>query len=362
MAALPLHSFHERRNASFAEVRGEEVVLSCSSPEQEYLHLHQTAAWLDLSFRGRVCLLGTDREKFLHGQVTNDVAGLKVGQGCYAAIVDGKARLQGDLFIYKLQDELLLDFEPGLTSRLAERLEKYIIAEDVQVVDVAPHFGLLSVQGPASEKVIKALGWFPELPANHLGWTRAEAGEVGEVYLMRNPRFGTAGFDLFVPIAGLEQAAKALDGATTQAGGGFAGWQAMEIARIEGGIPRFGADMDETNLAPEALQGNAISYAKGCYIGQEIIARIRTYGSVAKALRVLQLPAELHQLPPAGEKLWNSEGKEVGYITSATLAPGSGAKIALGYVRREANTPGTALHLGSATGGTVTVLDNAARK
>ena len=357
MSALPLHSFHEWRNEAFGEVNGQEIVRATTSPEQEYIHLSRAAGWLDLSYRGRLCLLGTDREKFLHGQVTNDVAGLPADGGCYATIVDGKARLQADLFIYKLSQEILLDFEPGLTEKLIQRLEKYIIAEDVQVVDVSPHYGLLSLQGPESEPILRQSGWFAHLPARNLSWVRAETTDWGEIYLARNARLATVGFDLFVPMDHLEQAALALDNATQTAGGGFAGWDAFEIARIEAGIPRFGADMDETNLAPEAVQANAISYAKGCYIGQEIIARIRTYGSVAKSLRVLQLPADLNRLPARGEKLVTAEGKEVGYITSATLSPRSGTGIALGYVRREANAPATILHLGSSEGGTVTVLE-----
>ena len=360
MRALPLHSFHERRKAVFTELNGEEAVRSGASPEQEYIWLTQQAAWLDLSFRGRICLLGTDREKFLHGQVTNDVLRLKVGEGCYAALVDGKARLQADVFIHKLAEEILLDFEPGLTERITQRLEKYIIAEDVQVVDVSPHYGLLSIQGPESEAVVRALKWFETLPGGGLNWVKAETAQAGEVYLIRNARLRSAGFDLFVPSGGLEAAATLLEQAAGAVGGGMAGWSAFENARIEAAVPRFGADMDESNLAPEALQGNAISYAKGCYIGQEIIARIRTYGSVAKALRILQLPAELNQLPPRGEKLFSVEGKEAGYITSSALSPKSGGKVALGYVRREVNSPGTQLKLGRADGGTVVVLGNPA--
>ena len=357
MGALPLHSFHERQKALFSELSGEEVVQSYGSLQQEYTCLTKRAALLDLSFRGRVCLLGSDREKFLHGQVTNDVAGLKVGEGCYAAIVDGKAKLQSDLFIYKLAEEILLDFEPGLTERIVQRLEKYIIAEDVQVVDVSPHYGLFSVQGPESEQVLRESSWFENFPGRELAWAKDEVPEVGEVYLMRNARLGTKGFDLFIPTGGLENAAGKLNEAAAKAGGGWAGWGAFDTARIEAGVPRFGVDMDESNLAPEALLTNAISYSKGCYIGQEIIARIRTYGSVAKSLRMLQLPAELHELPAPGVKLVTGDGKEAGYITSSSLSPKSGGKVALGYVRREMNAPGTLLRLGSPSGGALTVLD-----
>ena len=125
-------------------------------------------------------------------------------------------------------------------------------------------------------------------------------------------------------------------------GGRWCGWQALDTARVEAGIPRFGADMEESNLAPEALGARAISYSKGCYIGQEVIARIRTYGQVAKALRGLRFGEAAKELPVKGARIFSGE-KEVGYITSAAHSPRMGRVMALGYVRREANQAGTAL-------------------
>src|SRR4029434_9067794 len=105
-------------------------------------------------FRGRLCLLGADRVRLLNGQVTNDVASLKPGEGCYAALVTAKGRMQSDLNIYALPNELLLDFEPGLTAALQQRFEQYVVADDVQVVDVVPHYGLFRIQGPRAVEVV----------------------------------------------------------------------------------------------------------------------------------------------------------------------------------------------------------------
>jgi folate-binding protein YgfZ len=132
-------------------------------------------------------------------------------------------------------------------------------------------------------------------------------------------------------------------------GGRLCGWQALETARIEAGVPRFGADMDETNLASEALDTRAISYAKGCYIGQEVIARIRTYGQVAKSLRRLRMGGDGRDAPPKGTKLFLGD-KEVGSITSAVWSPALQAVVALGYVRREANQTGTELEVRTPAG------------
>jgi folate-binding protein YgfZ len=350
MAALPLHEFHQRQRAVFNEIAGQEVVLHYGDPTAEYHALTQSAALLDFSFRGRLCLLGSDREKFLHGQITNDLKRLRVGEGTYAALVNAKAKMEADLFVYKLKDELLLDFEPGLTSRISERLEKYIISEDVQIVDVSVNYGLLSVQGPGAAQVLKNSGLVPNPPDKSLSFVSFQENEA-DTYVLNQPRLGTSGFDLFVPAGLLQTFAERLAPHTT-----LAGWEAFEIARIQAGIPRFGQDMDETNLAPEAeMQDRGISYSKGCYIGQEIIARIRTYGQVAKGLRVLELRVDLPKLPPKGTKLFK-ENKEIGYITSAACPPASRVASGLGYVRKEANQIGSALHLGIPDGPTVKVL------
>ena len=349
MAPLALHDFHQRRQAIFSPQNGFEAVGSYGNTEAEYLALSRDAALIDLSFRSRVCLLGSDREKFLHGQVTNEIMRLPVGQGTYAALVTAKGKLETDLFAYKLQEELLLDFEPGLTQKVTDRLSKYIIAEDVQIVDVAPHYALLSIQGPRSAELLANLSIVQSLPTKPFQWTKTESPS-GDLYLICNSRYGPPGFDLFVPIAEAPQIAEKLSSSIK-----LVGIDACEVSRIENAIPRFGIDMDETNLAPEALRENAISYAKGCYIGQEVIARIRTYGQVAKALRLLRLPDDLEHLPARGEKLFK-EQREVGFITSAAISPLHGGQVALAYVRREANAPGESLTLGSPSGKIARVL------
>ena len=293
---------------------------------------------LDLSFRGRLCVLGADAQRFLNGQVTNNVKDLQIGQGCYAALVSAKGRMESDLNIYRLENEMLLDFEPGLSASVAQRLEKFVIAEDAQVVDAAPHYGLLSVQGPKAEEAVAGLSPRFVVPQKPMAVTKAEAPALGDIYLTCQPRLGSRGFDLFVPAAAMKDLAAQL----RERGGRLCGWQALETARVEAGLPRFGADMDETTLAPEALDTRAISYSKGCYIGQEVIARVRTYGQVAKALCGLRLEGEGKEAPAKGAKLFLGE-KEVGVITSAVWSPSLQAVIALGYVRREAGQTGTEL-------------------
>ncbi len=374
-----LHEFHHNRGARFAETGGAEVVNDYGDWLAEHAALRETAGVLDLSFRGRICLAGSDRVRFLHGQVTNDVKKLAVGSGCYAALATVKGKMESDLNIFRLADELLLDFEPGLTGKISQRLEKFIVADDVQIVDAAPHYGLLSVQGPKAEAVVRAIGLFAEIPAKPLGSVKISDATLGEIYLMNHARLfcklerrpparldsnhensqragpeagaPLLGFDLFVPNNSLCAVADKLFAAAKQFGGRAAGWQAFETARIEAGIPRFGVDMDETNLPLEcgpALR-DAVSYKKGCYIGQEVINRIHSFGHVTKELCGLRLADDLKSLPQKHDKSFR-DGKEIGYVTSAVKSPSLNANIALGYIRREANQIGTELTLRTATG------------
>jgi folate-binding protein YgfZ len=318
-----------------------EAVRDYGDEAGEYAALRQSAGVLDLSFRGRLCVVGADRRAFLNGQVTNNVKDLKTGEGCYAALVNAKGKMESDLNIYCLETELLLDFEPGLGAAVRARLTKYIIAEDAAVEDAAPLCGLLSAQGPRAAEILAGLGLTaPERP---MGVAHIEHAALGGLYIVNQPRGATAGFDVFAPPATLAAAAEQLLTAARAAGGRACGRAALETARIEAGIPRFGADMDGGTLPPEAgLESRAVSYTKGCYIGQEVIARVRTYGQVAKALRGLRLPDQLPALPARGDKLFRGD-KEVGQITSAAASPLLLGNIALGCVRRECNEIGTEL-------------------
>jgi folate-binding protein YgfZ len=363
---------HQSLGARFTNVNGAEVVADYGDALAEHAALRESAGVFDMSFRGRFCLTGADRVRFLHGQVTNDVKTLRVGEGCYAALVTAKGKMVSDVNIFALQDELLLDFEPGLTQTVAERLEKYIVADDVQVVDVARHYGLLSVQGPKAEAVIQALGLFSEIPAREFNSVKVAETMLGEVYLMNLQRLapmasaGRAdlqvgptmmpGFDLFIPTAALGAVADKLIAAAKSVGGRACGWTAYETARIEAGIPRFGVDMDETNIPLECgIEARAVSYNKGCYIGQEVINRIHSIGHVNRELVGLRLADDLKTLPVKGDKLFHA-GKEVGHVTSAVASPTLKANLALGYVRREVNTVGTELICRSAAGESTVML------
>jgi glycine cleavage system aminomethyltransferase T len=321
MEPMALHEFHRARNARFADQHGTEAVSHYGDALSEHAALRQTAGALDLSFRSRLCLVGADRVRFLHGQVTNDVKRLREGEGCYAALVTAKGKMQSDLNVYCLRDELLLDFEPGLAAGVAQRLEKYIVADDVQVVDVAAQYGLWTVHGPRSEEVIRHTDLFPAVPSAPHGSVHASDATLGELYLMQHRRLGMNGFDLFIPLGSMNSAAGKLTSAVEAVGGRLCG-----------------------------IEDRAISYNKGCYIGQEVINRIHSIGRVNRQLRGLRFNGSRSALPAKGDLLFSGE-KEAGYVTSSTRSPLTQSDIALAYVRREWSEPGTRLMLRSAGGG-----------
>lgn len=327
---------HAEAGASFTEVNGMEVVAQYGKFGAEHRALAEGAGILDLSFRSRLAVSGSDRQRFLNGQVTNHVAALKPGEGCYAALVTAKGKMESDLNIWCFPDRFLLDFEPGLNMRVGERLQKYIIADDVEIGSLAESHALFSVQGPLSVSLVRELRLALEVPDQPGTFRTSPEEGLGEVHLANLPRFGTAGFDLYVPRAGAEALFLRLQRACQKIPhGSLCGWEASECARIEAGIPRYGADMDDTNFPAEAgITERAVSYSKGCYIGQEVIARIRTYGQVTRHLKGFLLADTMTTLPAKGDPLM-LEGKIVGAVTSATHSPRLKKNIGLGYLRRE---------------------------
>ncbi len=354
MNPLFIRSFHQQRHARLGGVNGGEVVLDYGNPEGEQDWLRKSAGVMDMGFRTRICLVGADRARFLHGQVTNHVNRLREGEGIRAAITTPKGRLEADLNILCLKEELLLDAEPGLAAKLTARLEKYVVADDVQVVDAAPAYGLLTVQGPRSEAVLAGLGWLEfapnppgQPPVRLLESVHIPHPDLGEIYVAANPRLGRhleRGYDFYIPNPALERAAESLLEMVHRAGGGLTGWNAWETLRIEAGVPRFGVDMDEQCLPMECgLEPFSVAYDKGCYIGQEVLNRLHTQGRVTRALRGLRFLGSPRDMPQLHDKLVHQD-REIGHVTSAVLSPVLGA-VGMGYVRREFFQPGNRLEV-----------------
>lgn len=337
MSALSLHDVHARASARFGELNGREVVLDFGDALAEYAAAREGAALFDLSSRQRLALTGPDRVSFLHGMVTNDINKLADGAACDVAMLTQKGAMVADGRVLKLADALWLDVEPGLLEKVREFLDRYLISEEVELADVSDTHGHLALHGPRALEVLgAALGVTLSPLEQNAHLTREFEG--AHVHLLGSNRLTGQGVELLVPVAQLESLWTKL----VASGARPAGHEARELLRIEAGVPRYGQDLVDTTIPLEADLTHAISYNKGCYIGQEVIARATFRGHMNRKLTGLILGE--HEAE-AGTLLFVGDRK-VGWLTSIARSPKLGQRIALGYVHRDHLTPGTELRLG----------------
>jgi tRNA-modifying protein YgfZ len=289
----------------------------------DYRALTEGVGLVDRSERGKLALTGSEAKTFLQGQVTNDIEGLEPGQGCYAAFLTHKGKMLGDLRVLELGDELLLDTERVALQELFNMIRRYKLGRDVELYKRTLELALLSLIGPDARRVAGA----SELVDEHAN-RRAEIGGVPVVLAATD-----VGVDVFVPADGVAAVRAALDAVPVSE-------EAAEVLRVERGRPRYGVDLDENVIPQEAgLNERAVSFTKGCYVGQETVARLHYRGKPNRHLRGLRLssPASTGDVLRLGEK-------QVGRLGSVAVSPVHGP-IALALVRREA-TPGDTLAVG----------------
>lgn len=318
-----------------------------SDAEGQARGVRETAGLFVLADRAVLAVSGGDRVRWLNGMITNDVAVLAPGtraSGCYAALLTPQGRIVTDLHVCVRTDEIWLELPASRLAAARERLSKLIIADDVRLVDRSAELARFALEGPRAREVLaEALG---PRRASVLDEVRPDA--CADIVLAGAPAVvaaygltGEPGFQLFLPAAGptREAAHAALVTAGTGYGLVVAGAEVLEILRVESGIPIAGAELTEDVLPPEAHLESAISYTKGCYTGQEIIARLRSRGQVAHLL-VGIAPEGSAPLRRGQPVQLGSEA--IGEITSAVVSPLAGS-IALGFVRRAHAEPGTAV-------------------
>lgn len=347
MEPLSLHFLHEQAGARFFEVGGREAVATYADGEAEYQAARQAVALHDASYRESLRITGEDRASFLHGMVTQEVKSLPPGSAAYAALLTAKGAMVADARVLKRDDDILLDLEPGLGAKVREFLDKYLISEDAELHEATGEYALLRLLGPKVEPVLSAaLGApFEPLAPNALRRARIRGQDV---LLVGNPTFEAHGVDVLAPRAELAAVWSALVEAGEQHGLVRLGFEALELLRVEAGVPRYGQDMVDTTIPLEANLTHAISYNKGCYIGQEVIARATFRGHMNRKLSGLLL-GDTEAAP--GTELKVGE-KKVGWLTSVVRSPTRGQRVALGYVHRDFLEPGTQLTL---AGGPATV-------
>jgi len=331
MVQTPLHAHLAARGAVHADDRGVALPLRFGAdPGAEYAALRAHAAVVDLGFRTLVRAVGSDRVSFLQGMLTNDVASLAAGAGCPALLLTIQGRVTADVRVAALDDALLLDVDVRARDAFVQALEALVIADDVELVAPDPPAALIGVEGPDAAALLGA-------PAAALAPFAHVESAVGGVpcRIVRASEVRGPGFVLHAPAA---DAARVWD-AVVAAGARPVGMEAVEGRRVEVGVPRIGRDMDGSTLALEVPVEDAISATKGCYLGQEVVARATARGHVNRRLTALLIDGP-EPLPGAALV---REGREVGRLTTVARAFGAGAVAALGFVRREHREPGTQL-------------------
>ncbi len=295
------------------------------------------AGLIDLSaMRGRIRVSGSEATMFLNGLITNDVKNLAQNRWMPAVFPTVQGRLIGAVRVIRGNEpSLLIDTETASHEAVLKTISRFTLAGDFKVADVTSETALLTVQGQGAAEVVEKVFETPvsELPSNGVVETR------GHQTIIRASHTGEEGFDIVIDASRKAEFQQSLEAAGAQS----IGEDTFEILRVEAGIARFGQDMDETNVVPETNLDDAVSYTKGCYVGQEIIVRIKHRGHPAKKLTRLRFETD-QQIEP-GAVIRSTDNQEIGRVTSAVISPRLGS-IGLGYVRYEYLADGTRVVVG----------------
>ncbi len=357
MKTTPLHHIHEQLGATFAEKhQGWSLAAHYTDPISEHHAVRNSVGIADVSYRSRHQLTGDDRAKFLHRIISNDVENLSAGQGTYAMLLTHRGKIIVDLNIYVLQNTITIDTAPETAENVFTELDKYIIADDVELSDLTVETGAIAVHGPKSSELVQSVLGMSDvanLQERHNCVREADATFKNAIVCVRTDTTGEIGYMLYTAADGLEPLWKALMTEGSQFNVQPIGWNALESLRIEAGIPRFGTELTDAVIPLEAELEHAIDFEKGCYIGQEIVARMKYRGHPNRLLRGMEIdgsPASQDdsKLYP-NAPVFNGD-KEVGWVTSNTFAPTLAKEIALGYVRIAVTEPGSRVQIETSDG------------
>jgi tRNA-modifying protein YgfZ len=310
-----------------------------------YAALRNGAAIVDRP-EARLLMRGADRRSYLQGILTNDIAALTPGTGCYAAMLTAQGRMITDMRVLELGDRILLDVPRAIGTAVKDHLERFVFSEDVQVEDVTEAQAEIGLYGPRAIDVLAAAGVEGGAPEELYATTRVRiAGH--DALIVRADEVGVPGFDVVVDAAAAGDVRKTL----AAAGAIDAGNDDVEAVRIESGRPRFGADLDTDTIPLEAgLEDRAISRSKGCYVGQEVIVRVQDRGHGRVARRLAGFTFDASAAVPQPNAAIRAGDREVGRVTSAAWSPSLARPVALGYVHRDFVEPGTEVFVDGARG------------
>jgi folate-binding protein YgfZ len=309
------------------------------SLRSEFDALLSGCGFYDLNFRVKIALTGSDRVRWLNGMVTNNIRDLGVGRGVYAFLLNPQGHILGDLYAYNRGDSLMIDTDQPQSEKLLATFDHYIIMDDVEVASVSDKLTAIGIMGPKTLEALRAAG-FEISTIDPLQFVDVTWHGIA-VTLVRGDNPSVESYEIWLPPGQVASVQAAL----TKAGAMPAGTSALELLRIASGIPRYGQDIRERDLPQETEQQRALHFSKGCYIGQEIVERIRSRGNVHRKFTGFEVEGEL---PAVGTKV-QADGRDIGEITSvASLPLATGERsVALGYIRRELAAQGKKFQAGS---------------
>jgi folate-binding protein YgfZ len=332
------------------EYRGATSAACFSDPTQEFAILRHDCGIYDLGYREKISLTGADGARWLNGMVTNNIRDLAVGRGVYAFLLNPQGHILGDLYAYNRGESILVDTDADQLEKMIATFDHYIIMDDVVITKLREHVTSLGVAGPKSLAALQAAGiQIPEMQPLEVVTPKCEC-DCGciECSVVRGEDPQRESYEIWVAPHEVQKLWQAL----LAVGAKPVGWEALEFDRIVSGIPRYGVDLRERDLPQETGQDRALNFSKGCYVGQEIVERIRSRGAVHRKFSGFLIDGAVEIA--AGAKI-TSDGKEAGEITSsATVAVNGREKtVALGYIRREAGAPGREVTIGGSTAAVV---------
>jgi folate-binding protein YgfZ len=314
----------------------------------DYTTIREGAALVSGDPRARIAVSGKDRASYLQGLLTNDIQALTAGSGCYSAWLTPQGRMITDLHVLESGDMILLDIPAALREQVLQRLDQFIFSEDVQLGDLTDALRAVSLHGPRAASVVASVVSGIPNAGEWAQYQNARAEWAGTTLVIaRIDQLGVPGFTIYVDSAREADLVAALE----RHGARRVGQDAADAARVEAGYPLFGIDMDDDIIPLEAgIEPRAISFSKGCYVGQEVIIRVvhRGHGRVARRLVGLRL--ENGGSLARGARI-HAGGKDAGFVTSTAQSPRFGT-IALGYVHRDFVAPGTSVEIETGTGRT----------
>jgi folate-binding protein YgfZ len=330
--------------AALSDYCGATTAARFGDPQAEFAALRTSCGVYDLGFRAKMSLTGGDRIRWLNGMVTNNIRDLEVGRGAYAFLLNPQGHILGDLCAYNRGESITVDTDAAQAEKILATFDHYIIMDDVEVTNLSEQLTALGIAGPKSRQVLTAAGiTLPETQPLEVVTPRCDCQcDCLQCTVVRGEDAQHESYEIWIA----PQDVRKLWQALVDAGAVPVGSEALELNRVVSGIPRYGIDIRERDLPQETEQARALNFNKGCYVGQEIVERIRSRGAVHRKFAGFLAVGSL-QLA-AGAKIVSGE-KEVGEITSAASLKGTdGDKtVALGYIRREVGAPGREVRIGA---------------